>query len=93
MNLRAVLKFDYSSNKEAKAVADALEPDNEGFVKTTVEGNFMKAIVSAGTPESLRHTLDDFLACLKVAEEAVGIKGSSAGKDKGKEEGEDEGDI
>ena len=90
MKLRAVLKFDYSSNKQAKAVADALEPDNEGFVKTTVEGKIMNAVVSAGTPESLRHTLDDFLACLKVAEDAVGIKGSSAGKDKGKAEEEEE---
>ena len=90
MNLRAVLKFDYSSNKQAKAVADALEPDNEGFVKTNVEGKVLKAVVFAATPESLRHTLDDFLACLKVAEEAVGIKMSGAGKDKGKAEEQEE---
>ena len=84
MRLKVVMTFDYRSAQEAKAVSEALEPDNEGFVKTTVEGKNMKAVATAQTAESLRHTIDDFLACLKVAEEAVGIKGASTGKDKGK---------
>lgn len=88
MKLKAVLTFDYGSAKEARAVADALEPDNEGFVKTTISGRSMKAVVTAGTAESLRHTLDDFLACLKVAEEAVGIKGTDSNKGKAEEEEE-----
>ena len=75
MNLRCVLTFEYSSEAEAKAVADALEPDNEGFVKTSIEGGVLKAVASSDSVEGLRHTLDDFLACLRVAEEAVGIKG------------------
>ena len=86
MKLKAVLEFDYASAKEAKAVADALEPDNEGFVKTTLTGKSMKAVVTATTPESLRHTLDDFLACLRVAEEGVGIKGTDLKKGKAEEE-------
>jgi tRNA threonylcarbamoyladenosine modification (KEOPS) complex Pcc1 subunit len=88
MKLKAVLTFDYGSAKEARAVADALEPDNEGFVKTTISGRSMKAVVTATTAESLRHTLDDFLACLKVAEEAVGITGTA--RVKGKEEEEED---
>jgi hypothetical protein len=80
MRLKVVMTFDYKSAQEAKAVAQALEPDNEGFVKTTVEGKNMKAVATAQTAESLRHTIDDFLACLKVAEEAAGINGTSKGK-------------
>jgi len=91
MRLKVVMTFDYSSAKEAKAVSEALEPDNEGFVKTTVEGKNMKAVATAQTAESLRHTIDDFLACLKVAEEAVGIKGT--GKEKGKVEEDEEQDL
>jgi hypothetical protein len=87
MKLKAVLTFDYGSAKEARSVAEALEPDNEGFVRTTITGKSMKAVVTAGTAESLRHTLDDFLACLKVAEETVGIKGTT--RTEGKEEGDE----
>jgi hypothetical protein len=74
MNLRCVLTFEYGSEEKARAVADALEPDNEGFVKTSIEDGVLKAVASSDSVESLRHTLDDFLACLRVAEEAVGIQ-------------------
>lgn len=86
MKLKAVLTFDYRSAKEAKAVAEALEPDNEGFVRTTLKGKTMSIVVQAGTAEALRHTLDDFLACLGVAEGAVGIKGTDAKMGKAGEE-------
>jgi hypothetical protein len=88
MKLKAVMSFDYGSAKEARSVAEALEPDNEGFVRTTIEGKVMKAVVTADSAEGLRHTLDDFLACLRVAEEAVGIK--VPGSKKGKAEEEEE---
>jgi hypothetical protein len=88
MKLKAVMTFDYGSAREAKAVADALEPDNEGFITTTVKGKALEAVASAQSAEALRHTLDDFLACLKVAEEAVGIKVLGTGKGK-EEDGED----
>jgi hypothetical protein len=88
MKLRAVMSFDYGSAKEARSVAEALEPDNEGFVRTTIEGKVMRATAMADSAEGLRHTLEDFLACLKVAEEAVGIKG--AAKKEGKEEGDED---
>jgi len=73
MNLRCTMSFKYRSEKEARAVADALEPDNEGFITTKVEGDVLNAMASADSVESLRHTLDDFLACVRVAEEAVGV--------------------
>lgn len=74
MDLRANLTLEYGTEEEAKAVAGALHPDNEGFVKAVVEGKVIKAVVSSDTASSLRHTLDDFLACVKVAEEAVGVE-------------------
>jgi hypothetical protein len=89
MRLKAVMTFDYRSAQEAKAVSEALEPDNEGFVRTTVEGKVMKAVATARSAEALRHTVDDFLACLKVAEEAVGIR---TGLAKGKAEEDEEQD-
>jgi tRNA threonylcarbamoyladenosine modification (KEOPS) complex Pcc1 subunit len=81
MNLRAVLTLEYVSEDEAKAVAGALHPDNEDYVKTTLEGGVLKAVVSSDSASGLRHTLDDFLACLKVAEDAVGIKRAEPSKE------------
>jgi hypothetical protein len=81
MNLRCTMSFEYGSEKEAKAVADALEPDNEGFVRTKIEGAVLSAVASADSVESLRHTLDDFLACVRVAEEAVGVERVSSSQD------------
>jgi len=89
MRFKAVLRFGYGSASEAKAVAAALEPDNEGFVRTAIKGKVLEARAEAGTAEALRHTLDDFLACLRVAEDAVGIRTAGAG-DKGKEEGDED---
>ena len=74
MNLRCTMSFEYGSDKEARAVADALEPDNKGFIRTKIEGAVLSAVATADSVESLRHTLDDFLACVRVAEEAVGVE-------------------
>jgi tRNA threonylcarbamoyladenosine modification (KEOPS) complex Pcc1 subunit len=74
MRLKARLVLEYGSEEEAKAVAEALRPDNEGFVQAEVAGKSIEATVNSDTASSLRHTLDDFLACVKVAEEAVGIE-------------------
>lgn len=71
MKISCTLEFDYDSEKEAEAVARAVEVDNEGFVKMDVDG---KRIISSAESESipsLIHTLDDFLSCLSVAERVV----------------------
>jgi len=81
MNLKCTMSFEYRSEKAAKAVADALEPDNEGFVTTKIEGSVLSAVASADSVESLRHTLDDFLACVRVAEEAVAVERVSSSED------------
>lgn len=73
MRLKATLTLDYRSEAEARAVAEALGPDNEGFVDAKVDGKAIRATVMATEASSLRHTLDDFLACVKVAEDAVGM--------------------
>jgi len=68
----AMLSLEFNGNSEASRVAAALEPDNEGFVATRVCGKRIEARMEAQSIEVLLHTLDDYLACLGVAE---GIKG------------------
>jgi hypothetical protein len=68
----ARLFLDFDGEPEASRVACSLEPDNEGFVSTNLRGKTIEARMEARSIEALLHTLDDYLACLGVAE---GMKG------------------
>ena len=65
------LVIDFPSGTEARAVMDALGPDNAGYVESELRGDklvFRMGSESAGT---LRNTADDLMACIKTAEGAV----------------------
>lgn len=74
MKISCTLEFDYDSEDEAQAVARAVEVDNEGFVSMVVEGIRITSTVESKSISSLIHTLDDFLACVSVAERIVNGK-------------------
>ena len=65
------LTLDYETQKEAEAVAKAVSVDNYQFMKTKVLGNQVVSTVESEKISSLIHTLDDFLACVGVAERVV----------------------
>ena len=71
MKISCTLEFDYDSEDEAQAVAKAVEVDNEGFVNMIVEGKRIISTAESESISSLIHTLDDFLACVSVAERVV----------------------
>jgi hypothetical protein len=71
MKVSCKLEFSYGSEEEAKAVAKAVEVDNYQFVKTMLEGKQLHSIVESESIPSLIHTLDDYLACVSVAERVV----------------------
>ncbi|HDS59164.1 MAG TPA: hypothetical protein ENN54_02570 [Thermoplasmatales archaeon] len=68
MTVTATLRLEYASPDEAERIARTLAPDNQGYIQVTVSGNVILATATASTAGSLRHTLDDFLACLSLAE-------------------------
>ena len=70
--VRCVLELAFADEAEARAVAGALAPDDAGFVRARVEGRRVVAEIEARSPMSLLHTIEDYLACVAVAEKAVG---------------------
>lgn len=72
------LKSEYESPEIAEAVAASLDPENEGFVEMEVRGKTIYFKMEAESAGSLRNTADDLLSCLKIAEEASGLVGSTA---------------
>lgn len=73
--LELELEANYSEESVAKAIFEALNPDNEGYVHSELRGNTLFFKVSAKNAGTMKNTVDDLMACLKIAEDAVGIVG------------------
>jgi len=69
--VRCVLELTFPDEARARAVHGALAPDDAGFVRARVEGSRLVAETEAATPMKLLHTIEDYLACVAVAEKAV----------------------
>lgn len=71
MKSTCTMELEFSDEKTAKNIAKALELDNAGYIETRVEGNVLYATTSADNVMSLRNTLDDYLACVTVAQKSL----------------------
>ncbi len=62
------LKLRFVSEDVAQYIAKSISVDDDGFIFTQVNGCELIATAKARTIGSLRHTLDDYLGALSVAE-------------------------
>lgn len=56
---------------QARHVLQAVQLDDQGFVHSSVTGRRLRATITASSVPALLHTLDDYLACVTVAEGVV----------------------
>ena len=68
MKSEARLTIGFKDVDSARAVAAAVAIDDDHFIRTTRRGRTLTAEATAEGPMSLLHTLDDYLACISVAE-------------------------
>lgn len=77
--MKAVITLKYKTERDARAVAKAVSPDNAKTpaglsVKTFGKGKTVTTLIECGGRlETLLSTLDDLLSCTQVAEKAVKI--------------------
>ena len=64
-----VLRF--ASEDDATKVLDTVDMDNAGYVDAGQDGDSVTATIRAESLNSLLHTLDDFLACVAVADKII----------------------
>ena len=64
----ATLTLTFPDAATAKAVAESVSLDDRGSIRTRRKGATIIATAAADAPMSLLHTLDDYLACVSVAE-------------------------
>ncbi|MDD4222199.1 MAG: KEOPS complex subunit Pcc1 [Candidatus Methanomethylophilus sp.] len=67
------LRCPYADERTAQAVLAAVGPENGSYVQVVRQGAELVFHLQAERAGTLRNTADDLLACLKTAEEAVGL--------------------
>ena len=71
MKIECLVTIDLNSSQRATFVLQSVQLDDQGFVQSRVEGTQLCATINADSVPSLLHTLDDYLACVTVAEGMV----------------------
>ncbi|MCL2149237.1 MAG: hypothetical protein FWH47_07870 [Methanomassiliicoccaceae archaeon] len=71
--IELTLRIEYGDEGTARAVLDAVSPDNGGYVTAELQGRTLVMRMSADGAGPLRNTADDLMACVKAAEEASGL--------------------
>ena len=78
MQVECRIEIEYESEAQAMNVARSISLDNGKYAQTEVLGKRLLITSSAPSAPSMLHTLEDLMACLKVADQVVkgGIEGS-----------------
>ena len=64
-------EIPFESNKVAESIKKATDPENDGWVESSIKDNIMKAKVKAQNMGSLREAAEDFMSCISVAENVL----------------------
>lgn len=73
MNHRATLRLRFDDAEQAARLAASLTPDDDGFVRVTVEGDTILAEAASETPLGLLRTIDEVIATLAAAQKVERI--------------------
>jgi tRNA threonylcarbamoyladenosine modification (KEOPS) complex Pcc1 subunit len=71
MDFECNIIIEFESKEKVKKVKNSIEVDNFDFVKSNIIGNKLEAHIKANSVSSLLHTIDDYLACIYVANNIV----------------------
>jgi len=65
------ITLEYDDAGITKKIQKSIEVDNLNFVRSQVKGKKLEAHIESTSISSLLHTLDDFLACVTVADKVL----------------------
>lgn len=71
MKVSCNLIFEYENSKRAEKVLRSIKVDDLDFVESKLHGERLEVFITSTSVSSLIHTLDDYLACLSVAEKII----------------------
>jgi hypothetical protein len=65
------IELEYESEAQARNVASSISLDNGKYADSEIQGRKLIITSSAASAPSMLHTLEDLMACLKVADQVV----------------------
>ena len=71
MRVDCRIELDYESEEQARRVADSISQDNGEYARAEVRGKRLIIESSAPSAPSMLNTLEDLMACLRVADQVV----------------------
>ena len=71
MRISCNLSIEYDDSGKAEKILRSIKVDDFDFVTSNVQNKRIEATIKSKSVSSLLHTLDDYLACLSVAEKIV----------------------
>jgi hypothetical protein len=74
MTVTCHIEIETNDEEQAEAMVRSIELDNGPYAVTKAEGKNIIVDAEAKSMRSMLHTLDDLLACLRVAEGASDLK-------------------
>lgn len=81
MPLECIIQLEYGSEKHAETVRKAIELDNDKYATAERNGKCVVIKSSSESVPSMLHTLEDLLACVRIAEETLSIAVSRSDRD------------
>ncbi len=71
MTVECRIDVELPDERKAVEVARSISLDNGEYVRAEVHGRSIVLTMRSSTPASMLHTVEDLLACLKVAEAVI----------------------
>jgi len=76
--LECTIQLEYQNEKQAETVKRAIELDNDKYANAERKGRVVVICSTSESVPSMLHTLEDLLACVRVAEETLKIAGKKS---------------
>ena len=71
MNVSCKIEIEFDNIKKAENIFKSIEVDDFNFVNSKIKNKKLEAKIKANSISSLLHTIDDYLACVTVAEKVL----------------------
>lgn len=65
------IKIEFENQNIVKTILHSVNVDDFNFIKSKISGKNLEAHIESNSISSLLHTLDDYLACVNIANKVV----------------------
>ncbi len=68
MRIQCRLELEFKDEKTASNICRTVKPDDGDYIESKVEGKKLVAFAESDSILGLRNTIDDYLACVSLAQ-------------------------